>query len=128
MSTARKKSNGQFGSGASGNPSGRPPGSRNKVTLLVEGLLEGEAEQLTRKAIELALEGDMQALRLCLERLMPPHKDRLVNFDLPPVRSLDEISLALAAVVEAISEGKLTPQEGEVLSRILDVQANFMAT
>src|SRR4029077_7685570 len=40
--------------GQSGNPSGRPKGSRNRTTLAAEALLDGEAEQLTRKAIELA--------------------------------------------------------------------------
>ena len=47
MSTKGKKSSGQFAEGTSGNPSGRPAGSRNKATLLMEALLEGEAEQLT---------------------------------------------------------------------------------
>jgi hypothetical protein len=128
MSTEGKKSNGQFARGTSGNPSGRPPGSRNKVTLLVEALLEGEAEKLTRKAIELALAGDIQALRLCLDRLTPPCKDRLVHFELPPALNLDEIGLRITAILEAISEGRITPQEGEVLSRILCVQAHLLTT
>jgi|SRR6476469_5365777 len=51
-----------------GNP-GRPKGSRNKSTLAAEALLEGEAEVLTRRAVERALQGDIQALRLCLDRL-----------------------------------------------------------
>jgi hypothetical protein len=58
-----------FQPGQSGNPSGRPKGARNKATLVVEALLENEAEALTRKVIDLALEGSMPALRLCLERL-----------------------------------------------------------
>ena len=69
--------------GESGNPNGRPPGSRNKTTLAVESLLDGEAENLTRKAIELAKDGDLTALRLCLERIAPPRKDRPVTFSLP---------------------------------------------
>ena len=57
-----------FKPGTSGNPSGKPAGARNKTTLAVEALLDGEAEDLTRKAIELAKAGDMTALRLCLDR------------------------------------------------------------
>ena len=34
-----------------------------------------------------ALDGDMGALRLCLERLLPPRRDRLVTFDLPENRN-----------------------------------------
>ncbi|HEV3332000.1 MAG TPA: DUF5681 domain-containing protein [Bryobacteraceae bacterium] len=128
MPTEGKESNGQFVKGTSGNPSGRPPGSRNKVTLLMEGLLEGQAEQLTQKAIELGLGGDIQALRLCLERLVPPRKDRPVHFDLPPADNLNDIASALKHILGAISEGKITPQEGEILSRIVDRQANLIAT
>src|SRR5215211_4292561 len=65
-----------FQPGQSGNPSGRPPGSRNKTTLAVDALLDGEAETLTRKAIELAKAGDLVALRLCLDRICPPRKGR----------------------------------------------------
>jgi Family of unknown function (DUF5681) len=43
-----------FEPGQSGNPAGKPKGTRNKTTLAVEALLDGEAETLTRKAIELA--------------------------------------------------------------------------
>jgi hypothetical protein len=127
MPIEEKETNGQFVKGTSGNPSGRPPGSRNKTTLMMEGLLEGEAEQLFRKAVELALGGDVQALRLCLERLMPPRKDRLVHFDIPPVDNLNDIALALKHILGAISEGQITPQEGEILSRIVDMQANLIA-
>ena len=117
MSKERKNYNGQFSKGTSGNPSGRPQGSRNRATLLMEALLEGEAEQLTRKVIELAKAGDTHALRLCLERLMPPGRDRLVSFDLPPLQSADDLSLGVASILQAVSEARITPQEGEVLSR-----------
>ena len=128
MSTERKKNNSQFARGTSGNPSGRPPGSRNHATLLMEALLEGEAHELTRKAIDLAKAGDTHALRLCLDRLMPPGKDRLVHFDLPPIRGLDDVPLVMVSIMAAISEGKITPQEGEVISRILAEHAKVMTT
>src|SRR6267378_2403412 len=41
-----------FAPGQSGNPAGRPVGSRNKATLAIDALLDGEGEALTRKAIE----------------------------------------------------------------------------
>ena len=61
--------------GQSGNPEGRPKGSRNVTTLALETLLDGQAAALTQKAIDLALSGDMAALRLCLDRILPPRKD-----------------------------------------------------
>jgi hypothetical protein len=69
-----------FEPGKSGNPAGKLKGTRNKTTLAVEALLDGEAETITRKAIELAKDGDLAALRLCLDRIAPPRKDRPVLF------------------------------------------------
>ena len=61
---------GRFAKGHSGNPAGKPPGCRHRATRAAEALLAGEAGALTRKAIETALQGDVAALRLCLERLL----------------------------------------------------------
>src|SRR5438128_12363380 len=74
-----------FEKGRSGNPLGRRVGCRNKTTIAAAALLAGEAEALTRMAVELALIGDPTALRLCLERILPPCRDRMVNFALPPI-------------------------------------------
>jgi hypothetical protein len=56
---------------AAGNP-GRPRGARNAATEAALALLDGEAANLTRRAIDAALAGDAAALRLCLERILPP--------------------------------------------------------
>lgn len=100
--------NGKF---AAGNP-GRPKGARHKTTLAIENLLGDEAEALTRKAIDMALEGDTTALRLCLERIAPPRKDTSVAFDLPTMSNAQEAAIAAGAVLQAVSEGVLTPLEG----------------
>ena len=78
VSTGRLQ-DGRFRPGVSGNPAGRLRGTKNRATKAAEELLEGEAEALTRKAVELALAGDTVALRLCLERLLPPRKSRRVT-------------------------------------------------
>jgi hypothetical protein len=111
-----------FEKGRSGNPSGRPQGARNKTTLAVEALLDGEAENLTRKAIELAKAGDGPSLRLCLDRLVPARKDRPVAFDMPRLETAGDALKASTAIVEATAEGELTPSEAEELSRVV---ANF---
>ena len=111
---------GGFAKGVSGNPSGRPLGSRNKATLAVEALLEGEAEALTRKCIERALEGDGQALRLCLDRLAPPRRDRPVSFALPALKEAADARDAFAAVVRAVAEGELTPSEAVTLAGLIE--------
>src|SRR6516225_4114562 len=92
---------GRFGKGRSGNPRGRPLGSRNSATLAAEALLEGEAEKLTRKCIELAMDGDTVALKLCLERIYPARRDRPVTFPLPPITSARDAADIAAAVAQA---------------------------
>jgi len=100
-----------FKSGKSGNPLGRPKGSRNKTTMAVEALLEGDAEGIARKAVEKALEGDMAALRLCLERLLPPRRDRPVTFELPKIENVNDLVIASSAILKACAAGTLSPGE-----------------
>jgi Family of unknown function (DUF5681) len=73
----------RFQKGQSGNPEGRPPGSRNKATLLIEQLLDDATKDITKKAIELAKAGDSTALRLCMDRIVPARRDRHIAFKLP---------------------------------------------
>ena len=119
--TAQKQQIGRpFEPGQSGNPAGRPKGSRNKATLAVEILLDGEAEAITRKAIELAKQGDLVAIRLCLDRIAPPRKDRPIPFALPALGGAEDASASLAAIVAAVASGEPTPGEAGELSKVVD--------
>jgi hypothetical protein len=100
-----------FAPGQSGNPCGRPKGAHNKATLAVEAMLEAEAEALSRKVIDMALQGNMPALRLCLERLLPPRRDRGVAFDLPTIESAADAVAASSAVLAACAAGTMSPGE-----------------
>lgn len=99
---------------------GKPKGTRHRITRIAEELLDGEAEALTRKAIELALDGDPMALRLCLERILPPRKERPVDIVLPPLDGPDALRQASARIVGAVAAGELMPSEGEALAKLLD--------
>ena len=109
----------ETGKFAKGNP-GRPAGSRHKYVLAIQSLLDGEAEALGRKAIELALEGDTVALRLCLERIVPAKRDTPVQFDLPTVTCAAEAAQAAQAVLLAVSQGDVTPMEGATIMRLVE--------
>lgn len=104
---------------ATGN-GGKPKGARHKTTLAIEALLDGEAEALTRKAIELAKAGDMQALRLCMDRLAPPRKDRSIAFDMPAINTVDDLPAATRAIMGAVSVGDITPSEAAELGKLVD--------
>ena len=109
-----------FSKGQSGNPSGRQPGSRNKATLAVEALLDGEAEALTRKAVELALAGDTTALRLCLDRIAPARKGRPITLAVGDVTSPNDLSTVQGEVVAALARGELTPEEAADVASVVE--------
>jgi hypothetical protein len=107
------------GTFAPGNP-GKPRGARHRATEAVLALLDGQAEALTRKAVELALGGDVTALRLCLERIAPPRRDAPVTFELPAMASARDAAQAAGAVLGAVSEGELTPTEGASIMALVE--------
>jgi hypothetical protein len=119
---------GRFGKGQSGNPSGRPPGARNKATLTAELLLDGEAEALTRKALELALGGDAAALRLCFDRIIPPRRQRAVQLGLPQVTSAADLGATMAAITNAAARGAITPGEAAELARVVEIFVRAVET
>ena len=109
----------RFAPGQSGNPAGKAKGTRNKTTLAIEALLEGEADALARKAIEMAKDGDGPALRMCLDRLAPPRKDAPVCFDLPPIKSVADAVEASSALLSAVAAGDVTPDEASRIMSLL---------
>jgi hypothetical protein len=103
-----------------GNP-GRPKGARNATTLALESLLDGQAAALTQKAIDLALAGDLTALRICLERILAPRKDRPVNFTFPKITTAKEAATTMSAVLAAVAAGDLTPTEASEVGKLVDI-------
>jgi hypothetical protein len=116
---AGRDAGGRFRKGHSGNPKGCLTGSRHKATLAAEALLDGETENLTRKAIEMAKAGDATAMRLCLERILAPRRDRPVSVELPTLRSAGDAVKAMAAITEAVAKSELTPVEAADLSSLV---------
>ncbi len=114
--------------GQSGNPAGRREGSRNKATIALESLLDGQAEALTQKAVDLALGGDIAALRLCLERILPPRKSRPIEIDLPPVETADDIAAAHGAVIAAMARGEITPDDAGTIAGVLEARRRAIET
>jgi hypothetical protein len=108
-----------FVKGQSGNPAGRPPGSKNRATLFAEALLPGEADMIIRTAIEQAINRDATALRLCLDRLAPRLAPRgnPVALDLPPLKTPADAIAALAEIARALADGEITAGEADDMSR-----------
>src|ERR1700730_3713521 len=108
-----------FEKGRSGPPAGRPAGARNRKTLAAAVLLEGEAEALTRRAMDLALAGDPTAMRLCIERILPPCRERTVKCALPPIESAADIAPAMKAVTSALAAGVIMPGEAATIAAVV---------
>jgi hypothetical protein len=88
--------------------------------VLLEQLIEGEAEDVTRTLVNAAKAGDMAAIRLVVDRVLPPRKDRPVAFALPRLEKAADVVTANAALVAAVAAGDLTPSEAAELSKVLD--------
>ena len=107
---------------------GRSEGSRNTASQTMDVLLDGEADALTRKAIDLALAGDTVALRLCMERICPPRRDRTVKLKMASLETPQDVLQAIAAVVGAVARGTITPSEGQALASLIEVQRKAIET
>lgn len=110
-----------FKAGKSGNPSGRPKGIADKRTEL-RALLQPHADDLVKKVVELAKDGDVSALRICIDRLIPPVKEDRLTIKLPRLADIQGCRDAQAVVIEAVSKGDLLPAQGEQLSAMIEFQ------
>ena len=107
---------------------GRPPGSRNKFTRALQEALESHAETLMKKCVFLALQGNTTAMRLCMERLIPARRQRVLQFSLPSIKTVVELSAACEAVVRGVSRGLLTASEGQAFTMMLDARRRMIET
>lgn len=99
--------------------SGKPKGSRNHASIVIEQLMEGAAERITRKALRMAAHGDGAMIRLIIERIAPPvRRDRPVRVELPEVRGVEDHPAALAALVAAVASGELAPAEAQAVAAL----------
>ena len=90
------------------------------MTRAVEELLEGEHEKLVRRAIDLALQGDPTALKLCLERLAPPRRSRTIRLEgWPVIKDLRGVDEAMSALLFAVSQGEISPAEANEVAGLL---------
>ncbi len=117
-----------FQKGQSGNPSGRPRGSRNRATILFQNLLEEDAEAIARKAVDMAKAGDIAAIRICMDRLAPARRNDSIAFEFPPLERATDTVTAAATIVAAVGAGDLAPSEAADLAKVIDIYLRALAT
>jgi Family of unknown function (DUF5681) len=101
----------RFQPGQSGNPAGRPPGSRNKATIAREQELARKAAKAAESIVFLAGRGDPVAMRICAEWAQPSGTNRSPALELPPITCSDDAQIALDTVLVAFGDGALTSRE-----------------
>ena len=114
----------KFKPGESGNPAGRPRGSGKASEL--RALLEPHAPELVQKAMDLALEGDTTALRLCLERLMPPIRGRDEPVRIEGLQGDSGLVEQGKVLIDALANGEVTPQEASTMMQAISTQSRIV--
>lgn len=120
---------GRFARGVSGNPNGRPLGSRNKTTEIAAQLVAGDVVAVMKKCLGMAKAGDRVALRLVVERLLPRASlERRVEADLPRVRKATDIAAAMGEIVARVADGSMSLEEARQFGALLEVQRKAIET
>lgn len=117
----------KFQKGQSGNSAGKPKGAKDRRTEM-RALLQPHADKLVQKVVALALAGDVQALRICIDRIIPPVRERAVSVDLPSTADAAGCADAQAKIVAAVAAGELLPGEGEALAGLVEHRRRAIET
>jgi hypothetical protein len=117
-----------FQKGQSGNPGGKPPGTRARATVIGEKIMQDNADDIVKSVVEAAKNGDSCAMRLCVERLIPVRRGRPVMFDLPPIATAADVTSVLGTVVEAMAQGELTPDEAGAVAGVIEAKRRAIET
>jgi hypothetical protein len=128
MTTKRQAPKTAFKLGTSGNPKGKPAGTRSKATQLLAAMMEGGAEKITQAVIEAAQGGDLMAAKIILDRVIPPARERPVHVDLPDTSTSEGVAAAQNAILQAVASGDLLPGEASTLSTIVEAKRRAIET
>lgn len=116
----------RFKKGRSGNPDGRPKGALNKTTLVARMLLENELTDICKTVVQMAKEGNLQAIKIVLDRVLPPRRDLPVTIQFPSINGSQDLLAAASSVTNAVTSGEISPAEGEAIAKILDTHARVL--
>jgi hypothetical protein len=95
---------------------------------MVMKLMEDGAKDIAGAVVKAAKDGDMVAARIVIERLAPPLRERPVSIDLPSTETVEGVSNAQQAIIEAVACGDLLPGEGTTLTGIVENRRRALET
>ena len=119
---------GRFRKGQSGNPRGRPQGSRNRASIVLEKIMADDGKEVVKAVLEAAKNGDTAAARLILDRICPLPKGRLVWLHLPKIVTAEDVLVAHSAITDAMAKGTITPDEATTIAGLLEAKRKVIET
>ena len=119
--SATEVANGRWARGKSGNPNGRPPGSRNRRSQWLLQLVTQDAQRVVAAVVKAATGGDMGAAKLVLDRVLPLRACTPVSaVALPPLRTAADAALAAGEVAGAALDGRITAADAASLAHVIE--------
>ena len=110
-----------FQKGQSGNPAGRPRGSRNRSKIIADKLTAPVLEKIVDGVAKKAMGGNLVAARLVLNMLAHVRRDERPTCALPELKTPDDVLAAMQKVTRQVSFGALTAGEGAEFAKIFDL-------
>ena len=107
---------------------GRPLGSRNRKTLLLQELLDEHAPALLRKSMVMALQGEVRLLRMLVELKLARPQDSPVKIGRLPMGTIDELLQAHQIVMNKLASGKITPVQAGQIDELLATRRQLIET
>lgn len=126
--TGREHALGRWQPGQSGNPSGRPRGSRDRALAALDAIGDANAADILQAVVDAAKGGDMRAAELLLSRLWPIRRGRPIAVALPPVATAADLPGALGAVIAAMAGGEISADEAASMAGVLEAQRKALET
>jgi hypothetical protein len=118
----------RFQPGQSGNPAGRPVGSRNKTTLVAESIIGEHLPEILAATCAKAKEGSERAQSIIISRAIAPARRRPVMVDLPEMVTLDDLLAAHSQVTRLFAQGELTDEEAARATALLEAHRRTIET
>ena len=106
--------------GQSGNPAGRPKGSRHVALLALDKFGADNAQGILNSVVKAAKKGDMRAAEILLYRLWPARKGRPLEISLPVLKTAADLVEAQSRVVKGVAEGEISPEEAQAIATVLE--------
>jgi hypothetical protein len=113
-----------FKPGTSGNPLGRPRGSRNRSTSALRALIDGEAEELIRVLAEAARNGSVSAAKVLLDRILPPARCGTGDVQLP-LPSEQPAAAGVDELIRAVSAGEIAPSDAALIGGLFKTRVEL---